>query len=82
MFPLAIPVLSGTNTDETTLWELTKFRVKNLEVAENYIEDPEPFINAVKKTGDISAGEIALAISTDHTFRIPAIRMAEARVSW
>ena len=50
-------------------------------MAQNYIEDPEPFINAVKEDrGDISAGEIALAIS-DHTFRIPAIRMAEARAS-
>ncbi|GIR37990.1 MAG: hypothetical protein CM15mP49_33750 [Actinomycetota bacterium] len=52
-------------------------------MAQNYIEDPEPFINAVKEDrGDISAGEIALAISTDHTFRIPAIRMAEASKPW
>ncbi|GIS33944.1 MAG: hypothetical protein Ct9H90mP5_03930 [Acidimicrobiaceae bacterium] len=35
-------------------------------MAQNYIEDPEPFINAVKEDrGDISPGEIALAISTD-----------------
>ena len=57
-------------------------RVETQEMAQNYITDPEPFINAVKEDrGDISAGEIALAISTDHTFRIPAIRMAEARAN-
>ena len=78
-----IPVLSGTNTDETTLWGTNQIPESKLRKwLTNYIEDPEPFINAVKEDrGDISAGEIALAISTDHTFRIPAIRMAEARAS-
>ena len=79
----SIPVLTGTNTDETTLWGTNQIPESKLEKwLKNYITDPEPFISAVKEDrGDISAGEIALAISTDHTFRIPAIRMAEARAS-
>ena len=76
-----IPVLTGTNTDETTLWGTNQIPEHKLEKwLKNYVTEPERFISAVKEDrGDISAGEIALAISTDHTFRIPAIQMAEAR---
>jgi para-nitrobenzyl esterase len=79
----SIPLLSGTNTDETTLWGTNQIPESKLRKwLKNYITDTERFISAVKEDrGDISAGEIALAISTDHTFRIPAIRMAEARAS-
>ena len=74
-------MLTGTNTDETTLWGTNQIPEHKLEKwLKNYVTEPERFISAVKEDrGDISAGEIALAISTDHTFRIPAIQMAEAR---
>ncbi len=76
-----IPLLTGTNTDETTLWGTNQIPEEKLERwLLNYSNDPEKLITAVRKDrGEVSAGEIALAISTDHTFRIPAIRMAEAR---
>jgi|TARA_B100001094_G_scaffold230911_1_gene225621 para-nitrobenzyl esterase len=78
-----IPVLTGTNTDETTLWGTNQIPESKLEKwLKNYVANPEQFISAVKEDrGDISAGDIALAISTDHAFRIPAIRMAEARAN-
>ena len=76
-----IPLLTGTNTDETTLWGTNQIPEEKLERwLFNYSNDPEKLITAVRNDrGEVSAGEIALAISTDHTFRIPAIRMAEAR---
>ena len=44
-----IPVLSGTNTDETTLWGTNQIPESKLRKwLKNYIADPEPFINAVK----------------------------------
>ena len=76
-----IPLLTGTNTDETSLWGTNQIPEEKLQKwLSNYVSEPVPFIEAIRQDrGDVSAGEIALAISTDHTFRIPAIRMAEAR---
>lgn len=76
-----IPLLTGTNTDETTLWGTNQIPAEKLEKwLKNYVNEPNLFIEAVRKDrGEISAGEIAVAISTDHMFRIPAIQMAEAR---
>ena len=76
-----IPLLTGTNTDETTLWGTNQIPEEKLHKwLKNYVNDPAHFIEAVQEDrGDITAGETAVAISTDHTFRIPAIQMAESR---
>ena len=78
-----IPLLTGTNTDETTLWGTNQIPEEKLHKwLGNYVSEPTPYIEALRQDrGEISAGEIALAVSTDYTFRIPAIRMAEARES-
>jgi para-nitrobenzyl esterase len=76
-----IALLTGTNADETALWGTNNIPEEKLERwFQNYVADTTPMIEAVKKDRpQASPGEIAMALSTDHTFRIPAIRMAESR---
>ena len=76
-----IPVLTGTNTDETTLFGLHSVPDDKLvRVLSHYVDGPAPLIEAVRaERPDATAGEIAVAVSTDYSFRIPAVRMAEAR---
>lgn len=77
----AIPVLMGTNTDETALWGTHRTTAEGLEqVVGKFAPDPSVLIDAVRSDRpDASPGDIAMAVSTDHMFRIPMIRMAEAR---
>jgi para-nitrobenzyl esterase len=82
-----VDVLVGTNTDEEMLFMLPNGAI-------NYINEDE-LAGAIKAYGlpvsetiatyrsirpDASAGELFVAILTDWFFRIPAIRLAEARV--
>ncbi len=75
-----VDILIGTNKDESTLF-----------VAEAY--DDEKLLRGVSRYGadasmidvykqhfpDASATDLAVQIQTDYTFRIPAVRLAEAR---
>jgi len=77
-----VDVLIGTNADETALWGMQAVADDRLErVIGRYVDDPAGLIDTYRGVmPDATAGRIALAISTDHTFRIPAVRLAEARV--
>jgi para-nitrobenzyl esterase len=75
-----IPVLTGSNRDETTLWgygDVTEERL--LRAARVY--GAESVLTTYRHTRPhASPGELMIALTTDHMFRIPAIRLLEARL--
>jgi len=75
-----IPVLTGTNRDETTLWGYGKVDEAKLErLAASY--GAGKVLEAYRRTRPgASVDELVIAMTTDHMFRIPAIRLAEARL--
>ncbi|MCB1683194.1 MAG: carboxylesterase/lipase family protein [Pseudomonadales bacterium] len=75
-----IPLLTGTNRDETTLWgygEVTGERLKR--VAEGYGAGKTLATYQRTRPGG-SPEDLMIALTTDQLFRIPAIRMLEARI--
>jgi para-nitrobenzyl esterase len=79
-----IPVLIGTNRHETTLWgwgygDVDDERLRKLT---SQLGADEQMLRAYQEAWpDSSAKDILFAITTDHMFRIPAIRLAEARAA-
>jgi len=78
-----VSVLVGTNADEMTLFGLPDVDDERLvRVAGRYFADAERAIATYRaERAGASAREIALAMSTDHVFRIPAVRLAEAQAA-
>jgi len=75
----AVPLLTGTNADETTLWLENYARITPAQLASAY--DAPALADVYRSTRpDASDVDLAIALSTDQTFRIPAVRLAEARV--
>ena len=74
-----IALLTGTNRDETTLFGYGDTDDARLErIAERYGAFAP--LNAYREQRpEASASELLTALTTDHMFRIPAIRMVEAR---
>jgi para-nitrobenzyl esterase len=75
-----IPVLVGTNRDEMTLWgydEVDEERLRKLATGLGADEEMIAVYRTVRPNA--SANDVLIAITTDHVFRIPAIRLAEAR---
>lgn len=75
----AIPLLAGTNRDETTLWgygDVDDDRLVRL--AERY-GALRPLAAYRAQRTDADAQALAIALTTDHMFRIPVIRVLEAR---
>ena len=74
-----VAVLTGTNADETTLWGYGKVDDEKL----NRIADglgANSALSVYKSSRpDANAEELLIALTTDHMFRIPAIRLAEER---
>jgi para-nitrobenzyl esterase len=76
-----VPVLTGSNQDETTLWGYGDVSEESLErAAQTYGAD------AVLKTYQhtrphATPSEQMIALTTDHMFRIPAVRLLEARLA-
>jgi para-nitrobenzyl esterase len=79
----SVNVLVGTNADEMTLFGLPEVDEARLpRVASRYFADPARAIAAYRADyPGATPHQIALAISTDHVFRIPAVRLAEAHTS-
>jgi carboxylesterase type B len=78
-----VNVLIGTNADEMTLFGVAEVDDARLaRFASRYFPEAERAVATYRRehTG-ASAREIALAISTDHVFRIPAVRLAEAHAA-
>ena len=75
-----VAVLTGTNQDEMTLWgydEVDEERLAKLAIGLGADEGIAAAYRALRPNA--SAYDVLIAIGTDHTFRIPAIRLAEAR---
>jgi para-nitrobenzyl esterase len=77
-----IPVLTGTNRDETTLWGYGEVDEERLGRRATRVGGNEQIIETYRSArSDASPADILIAITTDHMFRIPAIRLAEARAA-
>jgi para-nitrobenzyl esterase len=74
-----IPLLTGTNRDETTLWGYGAVDDERLvRIAERL--GAESTLDTYRRCRpDASPEDLLIAFTTDHMFRIPAIRMLEAR---
>ncbi len=74
-----VRVLAGSNRDETTLWgygEVDEARLERIAAGLG----AAGVIDVYRRTRPgASAQDLVTAITTDHMFRIPAIRLAEAR---
>ncbi|MCP5180222.1 MAG: carboxylesterase/lipase family protein [Pseudomonadales bacterium] len=74
-----IALLTGTNQDETTLWGYGKVDEARLQQAADGLNAAIPLAVHRRLTPQASAEELLIALTTEHMFRIPAIRLAEAR---
>jgi para-nitrobenzyl esterase len=76
-----VAVIAGSNKDETTLWgapgELDEEGLRNL--SERFGGGDELLSAYRSNRPDATPRDIFVAVTSDHTFRIPAIRLAEAR---
>ncbi len=77
----SVAVLTGSNAHETTLWGYGEVDEDKLErIAAGY--DAIATLDAYRQNRPgASAEELLIALTTDHMFRIPAVRLAEARES-
>ena len=76
-----VDVLVGTNADEMTLFGLPDVDDERLSrIAARHFPDAPRAIAAYRADHPgATPQQLALAISTDHVFRIPAVRLAEAQ---
>tara|TARA_R110002072_G_scaffold13418_13_gene56338 strand:+ start:13994 stop:15478 length:1485 start_codon:yes stop_codon:yes gene_type:complete len=76
-----VDILIGTNKDESTMFVTGSFDEDKLRRAITRYGADESLIEVYKQRfPNVTATELAIQIQTDHTFRIPAIRLAEARL--
>ncbi len=76
-----VPLLTGTNQDEVSLWGITGFDEDQLhQYAGRMSDDPAGLVDLYRsKLEEADPGWVACAIGSDWVFRIPAVRLAEAR---
>ncbi|MDP6374533.1 MAG: carboxylesterase/lipase family protein [Pseudomonadales bacterium] len=74
-----IPVLTGSNLHETTLWGYGEVDEAKLTRMANDLGAANVLGSYRIQHPEAAAQDLAIAITTDHMFRIPAIRLAEAR---
>jgi len=75
-----IDVLLGSNKDEATLFIMGEVEDGKLTKEADYYGGGEALVHAYKKNlPGASVRDLSIALSTDFTFRIPALRLAEAR---
>ncbi len=74
-----VAVLTGTNTDETTLWGYGNVDEEKFERIATGLGAHAVLNTYRQQRPHASLEELLIAVTTDHMFRIPAIRLAEAR---
>lgn len=76
-----VSVLTGTNADETTLFGMGQVPEDKLDhLMRHYVDPPQPLLAEYRAAHpEADAGELAVMLTTDYSFRIPAVRLAEAR---
>lgn len=79
----SVPVLIGTNKDEASLFIMNDVSAAQLERQAKGLGGGQALIDAYQEIYPAATTtEIAIALSTDFTFKIPAIRLAEARLAF
>lgn len=76
-----VAVLTGTNTHETTLWGYGRVDEAKLQRIARSLNGEAPLAAYRAEHPEASPEDLVIALTTDHMFRIPAIRLAEARAS-
>lgn len=77
-----VHVLTGTNKDEASLFIMTEIDEARLGQDAGRYGGGDAMLEAYRKAyPDASTTELAIAMSTHFTFRIPCLRLAEARES-
>ncbi|MFC1895547.1 carboxylesterase family protein [Thermodesulfobacteriota bacterium] len=74
-----VPVVVGSNYDETTLWGYGDVDLGRLVNVAQAFGDAGLVDKYRGTRPDATPAELMIAMTTDHMFRIPAIRLAEAR---
>ncbi len=76
-----VAVLTGTNADETTLFGMGQVSDDKLaHLMRHYVDPPDHLIAEYRASHpEATSGEISVMLTTDYSFRIPAVRLAEAR---
>ena len=74
-----VPVLTGSNQHETTLWGYGKVDEGKLHHAARKYGAEAPLATYLNNHPDDTPADTIIRLTTDHMFRIPAIRLAEAR---
>ena len=74
-----VRVLTGSNKDETTLWSTGETSREKLERTVAGYHAVEALAVYQRTRPEASSHDLLVALTTDHMFRIPAIRLAEAR---
>ena len=78
-----VEVLLGTNKDESTLFQIGEFDEARLKKSLARIDANESVLAAYKAAyPDATPTDLAIQLQTDHSFRIPALRVAEARAKY
>jgi para-nitrobenzyl esterase len=75
-----VAVLTGTNADETTLWSSDNVDKNKLQAIASGFAATTALETYKKTRPEADAQALSVALTTDHMFRIPAIRMLEARL--
>jgi len=75
----AIAVLIGSNADETTLWGYGELSAEKAQQVAESRGALGPYETYARTRPDASAAQHITALTTDHMFRMPALRLAEAR---
>jgi len=78
-----VALLIGTNAHETTLWHQEEPKEGRLErVFAGYLPDPAKALDAYRRDHPgASDFDLLIAVTSDYTFRIPALRLAEAHAA-
>ena len=77
-----VAVLTGTNADETTLWSSGKTDAEKLNRVATGLGAMSALETYKTTRPEADPAMLSVALTTDHMFRIPAIRMLEARVPY
>jgi para-nitrobenzyl esterase len=78
-----VALLVGTNAQETTLWHQDEPDERRLErIVGRYLPDTPKALDAYRRDHPgASLFDLLIAVTTDYTFRIPALRLAEAHAA-
>jgi para-nitrobenzyl esterase len=77
-----VAVMIGTNADETTIWSYGTFDdARARRVFGRYLAHPDAYHTYRAARPAAAPADLITALTTDFTFRIPAVRLAEAQLA-